>query len=291
MVLALPLTTLVAALLLPVSLAIPSPSWSVRGGGGNGGGGHPQHKEVAFVLVGDSTTNNATTVNGGGWGNGFCGSNAVDPPDPSSLAPNTFCENTAKNGATTGTFVANGYWAYAVDVVKSQVALGRRTLITIQFGHNDQKIAPPESMGQNLTWMVDELRAIGGEPILVTPLTRRSFRTNGTIADTLELWANQTKLIAQQKHTHLLDLWQTSITYCEALGPTLCHVLNRTPDDNTHLNQNGSIVFGRMVADLMKKSYGRDKLPIIPNPPLSYNISHGIPSYYPEDTTNTTTTT
>jgi lysophospholipase L1-like esterase len=62
--------------------------------------------------------------------------------------------------------------------------------VTIQFGHNDMKIGPPESMGANLTSMVKQIRAIGGEPVLVTSLTRRSFHSNGKLIDTLGPWAN-----------------------------------------------------------------------------------------------------
>lgn len=54
------------------------------------------------------------------------------------------------------------------------------------------KIAPPESMGANLTIMVEQARAIGGEPVLVTSLTRRIFNPNGTIQDALGPWANGT---------------------------------------------------------------------------------------------------
>jgi lysophospholipase L1-like esterase len=62
--------------------------------------------------------------------------------------------------------------------------------VTIQFGHNDQRIAPPASMGANLTLMVNQIRAIGGEPVLVTPLTRRTFETDGTLGNSLGRWAN-----------------------------------------------------------------------------------------------------
>ena len=95
------------------------------------------------------------------------------------------------------------------------------------------KIAPPESMGTNLTQMVQAIRAIGGEPILVTSLTRRNFFDNGTIDDALGPWADETILIAQQQGTHLLDLHAASIKYVEAIGPDAAHRLNRSPDDNT----------------------------------------------------------
>lgn len=52
------------------------------------------------------------------------------------------------------------------------------------------KIAPPESMGANLTKMVQQVRALGGEPVLVTSLTRRNFNADGTVDDALGPWAN-----------------------------------------------------------------------------------------------------
>ncbi|KAF8917423.1 SGNH hydrolase [Mucidula mucida] len=232
---------------------------------------------TSFVLIGDSTTANGTTPNSGGWGNGFCGSTVTSTP--SSLESDTPCINTAHNGATTGTFVAGGFWNISVAAIQSEVAKGRRTFATIQFGHNDMKIAPPESMGVNMTLMVQEIRALGAEPILVTSLTRRSFNDDGTIADTLQPWADEAILVAQEQGTHLLDLHAASIAYCEAIGEAASHRLNRLEDDNTHLNVNGTIVFGRMVADLMEASFPPGDLPIIANPELSFNITHGIASY------------
>ncbi|KAJ7285024.1 SGNH hydrolase [Mycena rebaudengoi] len=231
---------------------------------------------TSFVLIGDSTTANGTTPNSGGWGNGFCGSTLT--VTPSSLAPGTPCINTAHNGATTGSFVADGFWNISLASIKAEVAKGRKTYATIQFGHNDMKIATAESMGANLTVMVNQIRSLGAEPILVTSLTRRSFNANGTIADALGPWADETILIANQLKTHLLDLHAASITYCQAIGPDASHRLNRLPDDNTHLNNNGTIVFGRMLADLMNKSFP-GVLPIIANPGLTSNISRGIASY------------
>ncbi|TFL04048.1 SGNH hydrolase [Pterulicium gracile] len=225
---------------------------------------------TSFVLIGDSTTANGTSLNSGGWGNGFC----------ASLSSGTPCINTARNGASTGSFVANGFWDAAIAAIKAEVGVGRRTLATIQFGHNDQKIAGPESMGKNLTSMVQQIRALGGEPVLLTSLTRRSFNSDGTINDTLQPWATETMTVASQTQTRLLDLHKTSIKYCEAIGPPYCHVLNKSPDDNTHLNEKGSTVFGRMVADLLVGSVPSTELPIITNAALSYNISHGIPSFY-----------
>ncbi|KAG8729875.1 hypothetical protein FRC12_020655 [Ceratobasidium sp. 428] len=234
---------------------------------------HQQHKtsvSTSYVLSGDSTTANGTIPNSGGWGNGFC----------ASLVPSTPCINRAKNGATTASFRADGSWNLTLESAKSEVASGRKTWVTIQFGHNDMKVMTPEAMGVNLVKFVDEIRGVGAEPILVTSLTRRNFNAdNSTLNDTLGPWANETILISQQKQTHLLDLHKWSMWYVEKVGPDAAHRLNRLPDDNTHLNTNGTAVFGRMVADLMAVNLLPEIGLILPNISLSSKIWTGQTIY------------
>lgn len=178
-------------------------------------------------------------MDSGGWGNGFC----------ASLAAGTPCINTAHDGATTGSFIASGLFNISLTAIRGEVAKGRRTLVTIQFGHNDMKIAPPESMGQNMTIMVDAIREAEGEAVLVTPLTRRNFNPNGTVDDVLGPWADgkdhskylcrgpqcstETALIAQEEQTHLLDLHNASIAYVNDIGQDAAWRLSRTLNDTT----------------------------------------------------------
>lgn len=66
--------------------------------------------------------------------------------------------------------------------------------MTIQFGHNDagKTGLPPSSMGSNLTQFVHQLRDLSplAVPLLVTPLTRRSFiGDTGKLSDDLIDWA------------------------------------------------------------------------------------------------------
>lgn len=87
--------------------------------------------------------------------------------------------------------------------------------------------------------------------------------------------------------------------YVEKIGPDAAHRLNRLPDDNTHLNANGTTVFGRyisvyckrkleahvlpnftrMVADLMAVDLLPDIGPILPNVSLSLKIWTGQAVY------------
>lgn len=123
------------------------------------------------------------------------------------------CQNFASNGATTGTIVSRGNYAAALNATRDEVDKGREVFVTFQFGHSalrwvgsgrmegadgeeggtdDQKIAPPESMGANLTRFVGDVYAISprAHPILITALSRRTF-VNGTdkIDNKLADWA------------------------------------------------------------------------------------------------------
>src|SRR5580698_749057 len=109
-------------------------------------------KKIRIVLVGDSTVNDE-----GGWGYGF----------KQYLTGNIECLNTAANGRSSKSFIAEGRWTNAL-ALKGDYYL-------IQFGHNDEpgkgpdrETDPATTYPQNLIKYIDEARAIGAKPILVT---------------------------------------------------------------------------------------------------------------------------
>ncbi|OTA39433.1 hypothetical protein BTJ68_00579 [Hortaea werneckii EXF-2000] len=157
------------------------------------------------------------------------------------------------------------------------------------FGHNDQKPKANISLdeySQNLGDFVDEVRSAGGTPILVTPLTRRSF--SGDPPRIVESLSNETAAtiaVANSKHARYIDLNRASTEYCNEIGPEACHVYNLNDggeveklngEDNTHLNVWGSIVFGRMVSDLMVEKYWDIAFWTKPNVTMSWEIEHGV---------------
>ncbi|KAL0064215.1 hypothetical protein AAF712_008795 [Marasmius tenuissimus] len=195
-----------------------------------------------------------------------------------------------RNSDILSSFYASSSWKTArlrstqlVYSAAAEIAKGRRTLVTIQFGHNDRWVGTPDAMAQRLTAMVQQVKQIKAEPVLITSLIVRDFDTAGKkiIDDTLLPYAAATIQVSINEKTHLLDLHAQSLKYSEAIGTTASQKLD-PPGDTTHLNSNGAVVFGRMVADLMNADFGLigiNLLPIISNSELSYNISHGIPSY------------
>ena len=207
---------------------------------------HPASK-IKIALVGDSTqTRNA------GYGLGFC----------ANLTEDVSCINDAKGGASTKTYYQEGYWEKALT--------GKPDYMLIQFGHNDEEskthLARETNLQSeypaNLKRFVREARAHGITPILVTPLTRRYYEADGKIHSDLLAHAEAMKKVAVEEHTPFIDLQAESIAYLnalteaqgQALGITKKDPQGNTIPDKTHLNYEGSYVFGRIVAVDMAKA-------------------------------------
>jgi len=233
--------------------------------------------KVKIALVGDSTqTRNA------GYGLGFC----------ANLTADAICINDAHGGASTKTYVNDGFWAKALA--------DKPDYMLIQFGHNDEESAqhlPRETNLEteypaNLKRYVEEARAHGIVPVLVTPLSRRYYGKDGKIHSDLLAHSEAMKKVAAEEHAPLIDLQADSIAYLDTLTETQASALGitkkdadgNTVPDKTHLNAEGSYIFGRMVAVDMGKAvpalakYVRPEAAKLP-PELERTVAilHGAP--------------
>ncbi|KAF1833573.1 SGNH hydrolase [Decorospora gaudefroyi] len=210
---------------------------------------HGKPKPPFFALAGDSTT--ATqSAGGGGWGDGFLST---------TLQKGASGKNFGHNGATTVSFRAGGDWANVITAVKS-ASDKYDPYVTIQFGHNDQKPDKNISMADliaNLVALVEEVRAVSATPILVTSLSRRTYNASGLVVENLADVTAATKAAAQQSGAHIIDLNRASTEYLNAIGELDAHTYNLNPTDNTHLNDEGSVVFGNLVAMLIDREVPR----------------------------------
>lgn len=203
--------------------------------------------KTKIVLVGDSTvTDNA------GWGLGF----------KQFLTDRAECINTSRGGRSSQSFMTEGRWTEAL-ALKGDYYL-------IQFGHNNEPGKPGRSTDMptfvaNMKQYVDDARAIGAKPILVTPLTRRQWdKANpGKIKSSLAPYAEEVRKIASEKKVPLVDLQARSIELCESLGPEKCLAFsppkvvdgtNTGGFDGTHLNAKGYVLFARLVVDELRKN-------------------------------------
>lgn len=169
-------------------------------------------KASKIILVGDSTTQVLS-----GWGGSFCATHVT------SFAA---CVNLARGGRSTYSYRAEGSWGLALAEMKTPGFV--RTYVLIQFGHNDQPGKPGRSTDlatefpANLKRYVEEARAAGAEPILLTPLTRRQFR-QGRLDRDLDAWADAIRKVAAEMQVPLVDLNKRSADAVEALGPSMAN--------------------------------------------------------------------
>ncbi|MFS2109545.1 rhamnogalacturonan acetylesterase [Sphingomonas sp. Sphisp140] len=175
-------------------------------------------KASKIILVGDSTTQVLS-----GWGGSFCATHVT------SFAA---CVNLARGGRSTYSYRAEGSWDLALAEMKTPGFV--KTYVLIQFGHNDQPGKPGRSTDLatefpvNLKRYVEETRAAGAEPILLTPLTRRQFKA-GKLDRDLEPWAAAIRKVAAEMQVPLVDLNRRSADAVEALGPSMANRFAQMP--------------------------------------------------------------
>lgn len=212
--------------------------------------------KVTIVLAGDSTV-----TDGAGWARGF----------DSCLTDEVHVINLSRGGRSSKSFIAEGLWAKCLAL--------KPDYVLIQFGHNDQpghgpdrETDPSTTYRQYMTQYVDDARAHNITPVLVSPLSRRQWGTDGKIHSTLAPYAQAVRDIAAAKNVPLIDLQARSIELYERLGKDTMLKLsprknadpkNKNADtasaanngyDGTHLNAKGSQVVGAIVAQELAKA-------------------------------------
>ena len=176
--------------------------------------------------------------------------------------------NHAHSGLTTESFRTEGHW----DVMKPLLKKGDFCLL--QFGHNDQKLSHLQAFGgysERLEEYVRELRALNVTPVLVTPLARNSWNSDGTYNDLLEAYANAVIHLGEKLHVPVIDLHAYSMKWIKQVGLEKAKELFY-PGDYTHTNDFGAYVMaeyvGRQFCNIFGKMLRQSEL-WKPYPPFS----------------------
>jgi len=229
----------------------------------HGGAALAANPAIRVILVGDSTMATAS-----GYGDALCARFAGD----------VACTNLARGGRSSKSFREEGRWDEVQRLLKDGAGFGA-SYVLVQFGHNDQPGKAPRSTDlatefpANMARYASEAKALGGIPVLVTPLTRRSFRhTPGGdyLKDDLAPWAAATRAVAAREHVTLLDLNADSAAAVQAMGQAEADTLAVAPPppvvatpadptqvepagaaksafDRTHVGAKGADFFAHMV--------------------------------------------
>ena len=196
--------------------------------------------KMRVALAGDSTV-----AENSGWGPAFA----------KLLKPGAECLNLARGGQSSKSFRDSGQWKKVLDA--------KPAFVLIQFGHNDmpgkgpaRETDPKTTYPENMARFVDEARAIGAAPVLVTSMARRNF-LKGKIRDELAPWVEAAKKVAAEKKVPLVDLSGRSIELLERIGPDAAAAFDpKSKDgkpDHTHLSAKGGETMAGLVADELRK--------------------------------------
>lgn len=154
--------------------------------------------------------------------------------------------NHAHSGLTTESFREEGHHAIVMEAIRPG------DFFFMQFGHNDQKLPhlkPREGYRDNLLRYIEEVRAKGAWPVLVTPLARNSWKGNdGTYNDLLAAQAQVCLELGRECHVPVLDLHQKSMDFIMKNGLENAKRYFY-PGDYTHTNDYGGVRMAGFVAE------------------------------------------
>lgn len=213
---------------------------------------HTSRPPPRVIVVGDSTASDygPERYPRMGWGMVLaCG-----------LSQGVHVDNRAVSGRSTKSFIDEGHWARAMD------AVGSGDVMLIQFGHNDAKAedparftAPDGAFTENLRRFIEDVRAAGATPILLTPVARRRF-ADGRAVDTHGAYGDAVRALAASAGVQLIDLGAESLALVAAAGEEGSKrlYLHHEPHDgvfayrdgvrdDTHFSEAGARAIARLV--------------------------------------------
>jgi lysophospholipase L1-like esterase len=170
-------------------------------------------------------------------------------------------DNRAKNGRSTRTFIEEKLWQGIVDNLR------KGDYVFIEFGHNDSskektdRYTPPEDYRKNLIRFINEARAKGAIPILLTPVMRRRFDKEGNFQDSHGVYPDIVRAVASEYKVALIDMHRKSEGVIKQYGMEESRKLflqlkpgensnyPRGVEDNTHFSPLGAGIMARLAVE------------------------------------------
>ena len=209
-----------------------------------------------IYMIGDSTMANKSEEKypETGWGQAFAGL----------LNDSVIVDNRAMDGRSSKSFIEEGRWT---SIYKK---LQKGDYVIIQFGHNDEKVDTPRGTTiydykQNLRRFILETREKGAIPILLTPITRRTFTDDGRVINSHGDYSRAVREVAKEEKVYFIDAHRISEKLIIDLGKEASKELYlwiapgqyayylHGKQDNTHFTVKGAHVIAKALAMEMKQ--------------------------------------
>lgn len=203
----------------------------------------PARHARQILLVGDSTVCDQPGDPYSGWGQQL----------PQYLRKGLSVANYADSGESTVSYLASPQlWGTVQPLIRPG------DLVLVQLAHND-KTTDGATYRANLETLVAGIREKGGEPVLVTPIVRRWFNSDGTLNNNTALLVNGLgvdhpaviRSVAADNGVPLIDLTARTKSLVESLGTegSKALYLYNEKRDNTHTSVQGATVYAGLVRD------------------------------------------
>lgn len=214
--------------------------------------------KISVFIAGDSTACNydAARAPRTGWGQVL----------QNFFTDDIIVQNFAVSGRSSKSFIEEGHLNKIVNLIKPN------DYLLIQFGHNDQKTGdtarytdPKSTFKTYLTQYVNEARAKGAIPVLVTPVNRYKF-SGSHLVPTHGEYPQAMIDLGKELNVPVIDITEKSKQLFETLGPekTFKLFLNLDPGespnypkgvkDNTHFALSGATEIAKLVVEGIKES-------------------------------------
>ncbi|WP_432103694.1 rhamnogalacturonan acetylesterase [Streptomyces sp. bgisy091] len=194
-----------------------------------------------LLLAGDSTVCDQAFAPYTGWGQQL----------PQYLSDRISVSNYADSGESSQSFRDN---PALFPALRARIHPG--DLVLVQLAHNDKQ-TDRDTYRANLRAMVEDVRAEGGRPVLVTPIVRRWFNADGTLDNGTALLVNglgvdlpaEIRALSGELRTPLVDLTALTRARVEELGPEGSKALYLYDEkrDNTHTSARGASEYAALV--------------------------------------------
>ena len=206
---------------------------------------------IRLVIIGDSTIANFNVVygNSGGWGQAI----------PDLFTQDITIANQAQPGVSTKVFMETPIFLH-------NLLLSKPDFVLLHFGYMDAHSqrdhirTTPEEFRENITILVEEIRNIGGTPILCTPVTTTAF-TREKLRPLLSTHSETIRQLAIELGCSLMDVYEVSFKLFQELGPQGTLQYQGGENDQLHFNEAGAKAVAALTAPLFPpflKAYQRE---------------------------------
>ena len=209
---------------------------------------------ITLFIAGDSTVTDQTDTVYAGWGQMYS----------SYVTQGVAVGNFADSGESSTSFWSPFYTGGIQPYLKSG------DYLFIQFGHNDEKALTLAQYKAGLKAYVDDAKAKGAKPVLVTPLERNVW-SGGALTFSHGNYPATMIQLANETGTPCIDLTTSSHNLWASLGQAVATTYFY-PGDRTHPNQAGAMRVAALVRDGVRAlnlsplaSFTRTTTPPLPN--------------------------